>query len=77
MALTYVKLAFLGMMTASHVLVYCWGAQGVMVGMGQKVQSKHGILTLNYLIEHGIIINWDTHGEDVIPYLLQPVVYTS
>ncbi|XP_054431336.1 beta-actin-like protein 2 isoform X2 [Pteronotus mesoamericanus] len=58
--------------------------QGVMVGMGQKgcyvgdeAQSKRGILTLKYPIEHGIVTNWDDMEKIMFEAFNTPAVYVA
>ncbi|XP_063331961.1 actin, cytoplasmic 1-like isoform X3 [Pelmatolapia mariae] len=58
--------------------------QGVMVGMGQKdsyvgdeAQSKRGILTLKYPIEHGIVNNWDDMEKIMFETFNAPAMYVA
>ncbi|XP_071380645.1 actin, non-muscle 6.2 isoform X2 [Centroberyx affinis] len=58
--------------------------QGVMVGMGQKdsyvgdeAQSKRGILTLKYPIEHGIVTNWDDMEKIMFETFNCPAMYVA
>ncbi|XP_073526463.1 uncharacterized protein [Phyllobates terribilis] len=57
---------------------------GVMVGMGQKdayvgdeAQSKRGILTLKYPIEHGIVSNWDDMEKIMFETFNVPAMYVA
>ncbi|XP_060240582.1 beta-actin-like protein 2 isoform X2 [Meriones unguiculatus] len=58
--------------------------QGVMVGMGQKdcyvgdeAQSKRGILTLKYPIEHGVVANWDDMEKIMFEAFNTPAMYVA
>ncbi|XP_078008063.1 beta-actin-like protein 2 isoform X2 [Phascolarctos cinereus] len=58
--------------------------QGVMVGMGQKdsyvgdeAQSKRGVLTLKYPIEHGVVTNWNDMEKIMFEAFNTPAMYVA
>lgn len=53
-----------------RLLLGCPGCHGGHGAEGPE-QAWHPYPELPY----GIVINWYTHGVDVIPYILQPIVY--
>merc|ERR1712085_198702 len=57
---------------------------GIMVGMDQKdsyvgdeAQSKRGVLTLKYPIEHGIVTNWDDMTQIMFETFNVPAMYVA